>query len=172
MGPVRAEIDIDAPREEVFAVISDLALRQSFTDHFISELRLDRLESIGVGASARFRLYAPPRAMWMSTEIIATDPPHRLSERGSGGRTSRIPSGTEWELTGGPGSLVTLRVVYWTEPANHFDRISEKLGAAAHWYRRDWQQALERLRDAVEAGHAPGAAVTVAGGNRRTTGVR
>ena len=82
MGPVRAEIEIDAPRERVFAVISDLALRQSFTDHFISELRLARIESTGVGAAARFRFLVPPQAQWMQTQITAVEAPHRLSERG------------------------------------------------------------------------------------------
>ncbi len=171
MGPVRAEIEIDAPRERVFAVISDLALRESFTDHFISELRLVRIESTGVGAAARFRFLVPPQAMWMQTQITGVEAPRRLSERGTGGRIGRIHSATEWELTEGPGSLITVRVTFWTEPATHLDRMKERIGASAHWHRKNWQKALERLRDAAEAGETTGDPVVVAGGNRHPTGV-
>ncbi len=171
MGPVRAEIEIDAPRERVFEVISDLALRSTFTEHFISDLRLSRIESTGVGAAARFRFFAPPQALWMETQITRVDAPHRLSERGRGGRGNRLTSATEWELTEGPGPLMTLRVVYWTEPTHPLDRAKEKLGGSSVWYRRDWQQALRRLRDMVESGAPDGERVAVAGGNRLTTGI-
>ncbi len=56
MGPVSAEIEIDVPRERVFAAIADLARRPSFTDHFLDGFHLTRIESSGVGAGARFRL--------------------------------------------------------------------------------------------------------------------
>lgn len=171
MGPVRAEIEIDAPRERVFEMISDLSLRPSFTDHFISDFRLSRIESSGVGAAARFRFFVPPQAIWMGTEIIRVDEPHRLSERGQGGRDNRLPSATEWELLEGPGPLMTLRVVYWTEASHPLDRAKESFGASAVWYRRDWQQALRKLRDLVESGSGGPKGMAVAGGNRLTTGI-
>lgn len=171
MGPVRAEIEIDAPRERVFEVISDLALRQTFTDHFISDLRLSRIESTGVGAAARFRLFVPPQAIWMETQISKVEAPHRLSERGRGGRLNRLVSATEWELMDGPGTMMTLKVVFWTEPKHRIDRAKEAIGVSSIWYRRDWQQALRRLRDMIESGEADGARVGVAGGNRQTTGI-
>lgn len=171
MGPVRAEIEIDASRERVFEVIADLALRPTFTDHFISDLRLSRIESTGVGAAARFRFFVPPQALWMETQITRVDGPHRLSERGRGGRANRLTSATEWELTDGPGPLISLRVVFWTEPRHPLDRAKETFGISSVWYRRDWQQALRRLRDLVESGAPDGDRVGVAGGNRRTTGV-
>lgn len=171
MGPVRAEIEIDAPREEVFEVIADLALRPTFTEGFISELRLARLESTGVGAAARFRFDVRPKGVWMLTEISAVDEPHRLSERGRGGRIGRVPSATEWELTEGPGSLTTLRVVFWTEPTNPLDKMQETVGLSSGSYRRGWQRSLRRLRDIVESGEAPSGRVGVGGGNRTMTGV-
>ena len=47
MGPVMAEITIDAPRERVFAMVADLAMRPAFCDHFLDEFRLQRIESTG-----------------------------------------------------------------------------------------------------------------------------
>ncbi len=151
MGPVNAELAIDVGREEAFEYIGDLANRAAFTDHFIDGLRLLRAESTGVGAGARFRFHAPPQAIWMDTTITELEAPHRISERGSGGRFNRIPSATEWELLSGPGPLTTVRVTYWTEPANPLDRLKEVLGGASVWYGRDWAQALRRLRDELEA---------------------
>lgn len=163
MGPVNAEIAIDAPREAVFELISDLANRPAFADHFIADFRLLRVESTGVGAGARFRFFAPPQAIWMDTTIVELEPPHRISERGRGGRWNRIPSATEWELLSGPGSLTTVRVTYWTESDHTMDRLKEVLGAASIWYGRDWAAALRRLRDLLESGEAPAHRVAVAG---------
>ena len=42
----------DAPRERVFAAISDLARRPAFTDHFLHDFHLTRIESSGIGAGA------------------------------------------------------------------------------------------------------------------------
>jgi uncharacterized protein YndB with AHSA1/START domain len=150
MGPVSAEIAIDVPREVAFDFISDLSNRADFTDHFISDFRLLRTEATGVGAGARFRFYAPPQALWMDSTIVELEPPHRISERGQGGRWNRIPAAIEWELTVGAGSLTTVRVTYWTEPGNPLDRAKEVMGGASIWYRRDWETALRKLRDLLE----------------------
>ena len=154
MGPVSAELAIDVPREVGFDFIADLSNRPSFTDHFVADFRLFRVESTGVGAGARFRFFAPPQAIWMDTTIVALERPQRISERGNGGRWNRIRSATEWELVAGPGSLTTVRVTYWTEPGNRLDRLKEVFGAASVWYGRDWAAALRRLRDLLESERA------------------
>lgn len=155
MGPVNAEVAIDVPREVVFDFVADLANRPTFSDHFIGDFRLFRLQSTGVGAGARFRFFAPPQAIWMDTTIVDLEPPQRISERGSGGRWNRIPSATEWEFVSGPASLTTVRVTYWTEPDHRLDRLKEVLGGASIWYRRDWAAALRRLRDLLESADRP-----------------
>lgn len=156
MGPVSAEIGIDVPREVAFDYLSDLSNRAGFTDHFISDFRLLRTEATGVGAGARFRFYAPPQALWMDSTIVELDPPHRISERGQGGRWNRIPGAIEWELTTSAGSLTSVRVTHWTEPSNPIDRAKEVIGGASIWYRRDWETALRRLRELLE-GEPPNA---------------
>jgi hypothetical protein len=171
MGPVSAELAMDAPRRRIFDFIGDLANRPAFTDHFVSGFRLSRIESTGVGAGARFRFFVPPQAIWMETVIEALEAPHRISERGRGGRFNRIPSATEWVMTEGPGSLTTVRVVYWTEPSHPIDRAKEVLGAASIWYSRDWQTALRRLRELLESHPKGTPRVGVAGQNRHPTGI-
>jgi uncharacterized protein YndB with AHSA1/START domain len=171
MGPVSAEIEIDAPRERVFETIADLARRPSFTDHFLTDFHLTRIESSGVGAGARFRVASPLRSVWMDTTIVELEEPHRIVERGRGGRGNRIPSTTVWELTEGSGSLTGVRVSRWTEPSNPLDRALEVLAANSIWEQRGWREALRRLRDQLESAESPPALVTVAGGNPHATGI-
>jgi uncharacterized protein YndB with AHSA1/START domain len=165
MGPVSAEVEIDVPRERVFATLGDLARRPSFTDHFLEGFHLTRIESSGVGAGARFRLRQPPRSIWMDTAIAELESPHRIVERGGGGRGNRIPVTTAWELSEGSGSLVRVRVSQWTEPAGSLDRALERLAGASPRTERDWREALRRLRDQLESERPPAEAIAIAGGN-------
>ena len=171
MGPVSAEIEIDVPRERVFEAVADLALRPSFTDHFLDDFHLTRIESSGIGAGARFRVASPLRKVWMDTAIVELEPPHRLTERGRGGRGNRIPTTTVWELTEGAGSLTRVRVSHWTEPPNPLDRALEVLAANSASAQRGWRTALRRLRDGLESDAFSGGRVAVAGGNRYATGI-
>jgi uncharacterized protein YndB with AHSA1/START domain len=170
MGPIRAETEIDLPRERVFETIGDLALRPAFTDHFLSDFRLTRIESTGVGAGARFRVEAPLRSVWMDTTIVELGAPFRIVERGRGGRLNRIANHTVWELTAGPGPLTTVAMSHWTEP-NPVDRGLELLSAASVWQERGWREALKRLRDGLESGDLGARRIGVAGGNRYVTGI-
>lgn len=149
MGPVIAEITIDAPRERAFAVVADLANRPAFCDHFQSAFRLQRVDSTGVGASARFHVDARFSGFWMETVVETLETPHLIIERGRGGRIDRIPIGTAWELTDAGGGMTAVRVSFWTEPERHLDKLKDR-AASAGWHRRQWKRALVRLRDLVE----------------------
>jgi uncharacterized protein YndB with AHSA1/START domain len=171
MGPASAAVEIDAPRGRVFEAIVDLALRPAFTDHFVSDFRLTRIESSGVGAGARFRFFAPPRAVWAETTIVELSEPHSVVERGRCGRDGRVPLAIAWRLEAGPGALTTVHVSHWTEPSNPLDRGVELLGAASVWYERDWRDALRRLRDLLETGEIGRERLALAGGNPHPTGI-
>lgn len=170
MGPINAEIEVDVPRERIFELLTDLSARPSFTDHFLTDFHLTRLDPRGIGAGARFRVKAPLRSPWEDTTIVETEPPHRIVERGQGGRVNRIPNHTVWELTAGSGGLTLVRVVHWTEP-KHLDRGLELLSAGSVWQQRSWRQALRRLRDELEAERVDLERISVAGGNRHATGI-
>jgi uncharacterized protein YndB with AHSA1/START domain len=164
MRPVTAKITIDAPREQVFEIISDLAYRPAFCDHFAKEFRLQRLDSKGVGAAARFRAEAKRFPIWMETVIAEVDAPHRLIEEGKGARWDRMKIGTAWELVEGPGSTTEVAVTFWADAESHSDVAKSKLGAS-RWYEKQWKKALKRLRDKLEAGE-PFEPLVVAGGSR------
>lgn len=164
MRPVSASVAIDAPRERVFAFLVDLANRPSFLEPFVTEYRLQRLESAGVGASARFRIVED--GTWMETVIEDTVPPRLIREGGRAGRTGRIPVSTVWELSEGlaPGGC-EVQVTYWTEPSSIFDHVRDHKPGAARFYRRSWMGALRRLRTLMEE-ELEVKRVAVAGGDR------
>lgn len=170
MGPVSAEVEIDAPREQVYAALVDLAARPSFTDHFLTDFHLTRIDPVGVGAGARYRAKAPLRRVWMDGVIVSVDEPFQIVEEGEGGRGNRIRNHVVWELTEGPGPLCTVCVTHWTEPTP-VDRVLEVASAGSFWLERGWREALSRLRDRLESGQPGAARVAVAGGNRYATGI-
>ena len=148
-------------------MLSDLSNRGAFTDHFIDELRLQRIDPVGVGAALRFRV--ADRGFWMETVIAESEPPFRLVERGRGGRLDRIPVSTIWELVEGPGSSgCEVTVTFVTEPHTGGDRVLDSmrnLRGAERWYRRQWRRALSRLKELAESGAEP-ERVVVAGADR------
>jgi hypothetical protein len=163
MGPVTASAPIDAPRQRIFELIADLAERPAFCDHFMEEYRLQRMESTGVGASARFHLSAPRNGAWAETTITGLEPPYMVRERGRCGRLGRTPTHTVWEVVEGSGRLSEVRVAHWTEAGHPLDRLRELL-SGERWQRRQLRRALERLRQLAEGERAEVPRVGVAGG--------
>lgn len=162
MRPVSATVLIDVPRERVFDLLVDLSLRPAFTDHFISDFRLERFDPVGVGAAARFRLREAEH--WMNTQIEVAERPHLIREHGRGGRSNRVPVFTVWELAEGASPRACeATVTFWTDPVKHIDRLHELF--AIRRLHRDWKRALLRLRDVAEEGVAV-ERVTIAGGER------
>ena len=171
MGPISAEIEIDASRDAAFELLADLGRRPSFTDHFLTGFRLTRIEARGEGAGARFRVKAPLRSPWEDTTIVELDEPFKIVERGAGGRSNRIPTHTVWEIEPGKAGMTLVRLTHWTTPKEPLDKLVESLSWGAHFQRKGWKRALERLRDILEQDGPGGERIAVAGGNRYATGI-
>ena len=168
MGPLYAEIEIDAPREVIYEYLLDISTRPRIFGDSISDFRLLRLDTHGTGAGARFRFKR--RSAWVDTSITAVEPPRRISERGATGRLNRNLTGTEWEIEEAANGISLVRLSYWVEPHGvyrHFHRLT----GGSRWYGRQLRLAVRRLREQVEADRMEADRSTVAGGNRFETGV-
>ncbi len=169
MGPVYAEIEIDAPREMIFDYLLDIATRPVLFGNSIEDFRLLRLETRGVGAGARFRFKR--RSAWNDTTITAAENPRRISERGSTGRLNRNQTGFEWEIGEEATGVSVVRLSYWIEPWGVY-RYVQRFTGGSRWYTKRMGKALRQLRDRIEAERTTTGPIEVAGGNRYKTGIR
>jgi len=163
--PVTVSTVITAPRERVFDYLQDIANHPAFTDHYLVDWHLTRVNSVGRGAGARFRVKAPAnRFSWADVTFTEVEPPYRIVEVGRTGKENRIRTLGVYELS--PGATGTTRVSFTLEtvPATRTDRLMERLGARS-WTRRQTGRAMRRLRAILEGGEATGGGqITVAGG--------
>jgi len=135
---------ISAPREQLFDFVSDLAGRPSYTDHFMRDYRLARVDPVGVGAAARFQLKAPVAKEYAELQITEADRPRRIVEEVRFGRRGRNRSVAVYEFTIEGGGNTRVELTTYSEPATAVDRLKE-VGAAG-WMRRQTKKALDRLR--------------------------
>lgn len=163
MDPIELDIVIDKPREEVFAYLADIANHAEFCDHYLKEWRLTRIDSVGPGAGARFRVAAPLRRFeWADLSFAALDAPRQIVAFGRGGKFNRNKTTAEWllEPVGAGSTRVTWR--FESEPALPTDKVNDALGLRG-WTKRRAKRALRRLRAILEDGEQRGARPTVAG---------
>lgn len=168
MGPVFTEVDIDAPREEIFDYLMDFDSRPYLYGDTVRNFRLLRLESRGIGAGARWQFKR--KKAWADSAITAVEPSRRISERGATGKYNRTSNGTEWELEETSTGVTRVRISYWTVPTG-MSKMFDRMKGGAGWHRRRLDKAGHRLRDAIESGREEMADVPVAGGNRHATGI-
>jgi len=133
---VSVSIVVSAPREQVFDYLQDIANHAEFTDHYLVDWHLTRIDSIGRGAGARFRVKAPG---------------------------NRIRTLGVYDLAPAAAGATRVRFTLQTIPITLSDRLMEGLGARA-WTRRKSARAMRRLREILEQDEGRGGRVTVAGG--------
>lgn len=156
-------IVVGRPREEVFAYLEDIANHAEFTDHFLVDWHLTRIDSVGLGAGAQFRIKAPlQRFSWGGVSLREVDSPHRIVEAGRTGKYNRIRTLTVYTLDPAAGGGTRVELTTETVPDKLSDRIMESLGAR-RWTRRQNRKALRRLRSILERGEGRGQRVGVAG---------
>jgi uncharacterized protein YndB with AHSA1/START domain len=156
VDPVTVSIVISAPRERVFAYLQDIANHPEFTDHYLVDWHLTRVDSVGRGAGARFRVKAPcNRFSWGDVTFAEVDPPHRIVEVGSTGKNNRIRTLGVYSLVPGVAGTTRVQFTLQTEPATLSDRLMEGLGARA-WTKCKNARAMRRLRAIIERGQGRG----------------
>lgn len=162
MRTVRAKITVDRPIEAVYDYLLDIATRPEFAPELFRDFRLTRVDSHGLGAGARFRLHPRLRERFAGTTIVEAIPGEIVVERGSTGRSGRVPLVIEYMLEEQPGGAVRVHVAFETAPLLPSDRIRE-FGLRRAVARR-LPRALRRMRDILEGAPrtALGARPTVA----------
>jgi uncharacterized protein YndB with AHSA1/START domain len=134
---------ISAPREQIFDFVCDLAARPAYTDHFMRDYRLARVNPVGVGAASRFQLKAPFAKEYAELQITEVDRPRRIVEEIAVGRRGRNRSLAVYDFTD-EGGVTRVELTTFSEPATRIDRVKE-IGAHG-WLRRQTAKALNRLR--------------------------
>ena len=164
MNPLTVSILVSAPRERVFDYLQDIANHPEFTDHYLVDWHLTRLDSVGTGAGARFRVKAPGnRFSWGDVTFAEVQRPHRIVEVGRTGKNNRIRTLGVYELDPAAGGSTRVRFTFESRPETLADRLQEGFGARA-WTLRKNRRAMHRLRRILEQGEGRGQRVTVAGG--------
>ena len=148
MRQVTVNTHISAPREAVFDFVSDLAARPAYMDHFLKDYRLARVNPVGQGAAARFRLRAPMSNQYAELRIERMDRPRQIVEELRVGRRGRNRSVAVYDFAQEGPNLTRVELTTYSEPATLVDRFRE-IGAA-WWVRRRTKKALERLRRIFE----------------------
>ncbi len=170
MNPLSASIVVSAPREVVFDYLQDIANHAEFTDHYLKDWHLTRLDPVGRGAGARFRVDAPAnRFGWADVTFAEVQRPHRIVEVGRAGKNNRIRTVGVYELDPAAGGATRVTFTFQSDPVMPSDRLMEAFGRP--WLARKTRRALHRLRAILEseAGLTAvrvkrGQRVTVAGG--------
>jgi uncharacterized protein YndB with AHSA1/START domain len=163
LNPISSSIVVSAPREQVYDYLLDIANHAEFTDHYLVDWHLTRVDPVGLGAGARFRVKMPGnRFSWADVTFAETERPRRIVEVGRTGKNNRVRTIGEYELLPAGGST-RVNFTFQSVPATLADRLLEGLGAR-RWLKRKNERAMHRLRSILEVGEGRGQRVTVAGG--------
>jgi uncharacterized protein YndB with AHSA1/START domain len=163
VDPFTVTTTIAKPREEIYEYLADIANHAEFTDHYMVDWHLTRIDPYGPGAGARFRIKAPlNRFAWADVTFAEMQAPFRIVERGRGGKYNRIRMLGTYTLSPGPSGTTKVTYTYETEPSQISDKLMETFGGRS-WSRRKAAKALRRLRSILEEGRDRGERASVAG---------
>jgi uncharacterized protein YndB with AHSA1/START domain len=135
---------ISAPREQIFDFVSDLAARPAYTDHYMRDYRLARVNPVGPGAAARFLLRGPIAKEYAELTVREVDRPRQIVEEIRLGRRGRNRFVAVYDFSVEAGDTTRVELTTYGEPATVADRVRQ-MGAAG-WIRRQSRKALDRLR--------------------------
>ena len=162
MDPVTTKVTIGRPREEVFDYLADIANHPEFSDHYLKEWHLTRVDSVGRGAGARFRRDKRfDRFGWGYMTFVEVERPYRIAAVGRGGKFNRNKTFSSWTLTPSSGGTI-VEYTTETEPALPTDRIMEAFGMR-RWFKRGNKKAMRRLQSILEEDYDRGRRATIAG---------
>ena len=124
VDPVTVSIVVSAPREQVFDYLQDIANHAEFTDHYLVDWHLTRMDSVGRGAGARFRVKAPGnRFSWGDVTFVEVEPP-APDRRGRAHRQEQPhPHARRLRARAAAAGSTRVRFTFQTAPATLSDRL-------------------------------------------------
>src|SRR3954454_15945042 len=123
MTPITVSVDVDRPREEVFAFLDVLANHEPFTNHMLVDWSYDG-PAKGVGAKARFRPNMPGPKLWSDLEVTGAQGPETIIEATvSAGRKRRTRGTYTLQEKPGGGTHVQFELAFVETP------LMDRLGA-------------------------------------------
>ena len=144
MDPFTVTVNVALPREQVFEYLADIANHAEFTDHYLVDWRLTRVESYGEGAGARFRAKVPlNRFSWADMTLAELQPPFKIVEAHPG--------------------ITRVEYTYETDAHVLSDVIAENTFGRS-WAKRKAKKSMKRLRAILEEGRMRGKRPSVAAG--------
>jgi carbon monoxide dehydrogenase subunit G len=162
----KATIRIDRPVEQVHGYLLDYGSRPEFAPGIYRDLRLARIETVGVGAGGRFRLHRKLRDRHADTTITESVPSERILEEGATGRGGRVGMAAEFLLEEVDDGATRVQWTIETYPLNPVDKLREF--RMRRQIQSQMKRSMRRLRGILEG--APGATqgerVTVGGMDR------
>jgi uncharacterized protein YndB with AHSA1/START domain len=159
--PFTVTTTIAKPREQVFEYLADVANHAEFTDHYLVDWHLLRVDTYGLGAGARFRVKAPlNRFAWADMTFAEMQPPFKIVERGRGGKFNRIRMVGTYTLSPGPADTTKVEYTFETVPSQLSDKLMDTFGGRS-WTKRKTAKAMRRLRSILEEGRDRGKRVSV-----------
>ena len=112
------------------------------------DYRLARVNPVGEGAAARFRLRVPLATEYGELLVKEVDRPRRIVEELRVGRRGRNRSVAVYDFTQEAPNLTRVELTHLQRARDRVDRVRE-IGAA-WWVRRRTKKALDRLRAIFE----------------------
>ena len=162
MDPVTAHVLIDRPREQVFDYLADIANHPEFSDHYLTEWRLTRINSVGRGAGARFKMDTRDRFAYGDMTFIEVERPYKIVAAGRSGKFNRNKTWTTWTLSPS-GSATRVEVSTESVPALPTDKFIEAVTRRRGWTKRGLGKALRRMQSILEEDIDRGKRATVGG---------
>jgi uncharacterized protein YndB with AHSA1/START domain len=163
MRPVEVSTIVDAPRERVFDYLCDISNHAQFSDHLMEDFRLERIDSTGLGASARYRIGFPLGGIWGDCEITELERPYLVRLTGRMGRIGRIPTEAVYTLTSAGQNMTRVEYSFTAADTTPADRLRAALGLRA-WLASRSARAVRRLAEVLESGEPSKPPVGVAAG--------
>jgi uncharacterized protein YndB with AHSA1/START domain len=162
VNPISASVTLSRSRDDVFNYLVDIANHAEFTDHYLTQWHLTRVDSVGQGAGARFRMNLPfNRFSWADMSFTEVQTPYKIVAIGREGKFNRIETYASWVLSPTAGGT-RVDYTFETSPVLLSDKLMESLGARRR-LSRDIRKSLRRLSRILEEDGARGKRTTVGG---------